>query len=133
MQDPPHPSGGDLDVVAAPETHRDPRRAKALIRTQMHDPLDHLRLGRGGAVMRFGASVTQPLGVQLVKLIAPLVEHRSTDAVATTGRCDVARDLPGMAKHHQAIPDLAVLLSTVRGMFLSRDTPNANKRPHFQT
>jgi len=64
------------------------------------------------------AAITQPLGAQLAEPIPPLVEQGAADAVVVARRRDVARDLPGVAKHRQAMPNLALLLSVVRQDFL---------------
>ena len=113
MQDSPHPRRGDLDVVVALEVHRDTCGAEVIVLAQLHDLLDHLPLRRGGAVMGTRAAVTQPLGAQLVESVPPLVKRRPADAVVAARRRRVARDLLGVAKRRQAMPDLALLLSIV--------------------
>ena len=131
VQDPPHPRRGDLDVVVALEMHRDACGAEVVVLAQTHDPLDHLALGRGGAVMGPRAAVTQPLGGQLVESVAPLVEEGAADALVAARRCDVAGDLLGVAKHRQAVPDLALLLSVVHQDFLSRESSSVNNLRQF--
>ena len=69
---------------------------------------------------------------QLLVAVAPLVEHSLADAVVAARRRNTAGHLLRVAKHRQTMPDLALLLSLVQQVFLSRKTPTVNNLRKFQ-
>ena len=99
--------------------------------SQVHDPLDHLGLGGGGAVMRLRAAVPQPVGAVLLETVPPLVERGPADALVAARRRHVARHLFRVAQHRQAVSGLALLFSIVHLVFLSRKTLTVNDLHQF--
>jgi hypothetical protein len=53
-------------------------------------------------------------GVADLDVVAPRVEHLAADAVVPTRGRDARRDLLGVSKYRQPMPDLALLLSIVQ-------------------
>ena len=127
----PHPRVGDLDVAVALEVHCDLQRAEVVVLAQIHDLGHHLGAGRPRAVVRLGRAVPEPFFAQLLVAVAPLVEHSPADAVVAARRRHTARHLLRTAKHRQAVPDLALLVSFVHQVFLSRKTPTVNNLRQF--
>ena len=80
-----------------------------------------------------GWEIAQALRTQIVESVPPLLEHGPADPVVAACRRDVAGDLLGVAKHGQAMPDLALLLSIVHQMFLSREAPTVDSLRQFQS
>ena len=76
--------------------------------------------------MGLGAAVSQPVGAELFVAIPPLVERGTADAVVTARRRHVPRHLVRVAQHRQAVSDLALRLSIVHLVFLSRKTLTVN-------
>ena len=132
MQNPSHPRRRDLDTAATLEMTDDASRTEAMPLAQAHDPLDHIAFGGSGAVIAPRAAVPQPARAGLLAAIPPLAQRRRADAVVGARRRDVARYLLGVAKHRQAMPDLALLLSIVHQAFPSRKTLTVIDLRQFQ-
>ena len=102
LQDAPHARGTDLDVVVAPEVHRDPGRAEVVVLAQVEE-LAH-DLGAGGVGAHPGPVGAVPEPVQPIRVIAapPGGEALAAAAVLAAGQADVAGDLFSVAQDRQA-------------------------------
>jgi hypothetical protein len=102
LEDAPHARGADVDVVIAPQVHRDLGRPEVVVLAQVDD-LAH-DLGASGVRADEGPVGTVPEPVQAVSVVAALpgVEALAADAVVAAGQRHVAGDLLSMAQDCQA-------------------------------
>jgi hypothetical protein len=101
FQDPPHPRGGDRDVVVAGEIHGDHGGPEVVVLAQPHDLLDYLSLGDPRRAVWPVGSILQPL--ECVGLVAarPAVIALPANPVIAAGRRHIAADFLDMAQHSQ--------------------------------
>jgi hypothetical protein len=99
--------------VVAAQVHRDLLGPEVVMPPQVDDLADDLNAGGVWRVQRLRRAVSQPGLAELLVAVQPLVEGRPGDPVVPTRRRDVPGHLLGVAKHRQAVPDYALLLSLV--------------------